>query len=115
MAPKKRQFGLLFQRELRASWRDSRTSIIRLVQSMGFALITALIWGPNIPLEYTRRHNSFTMLALTVMFCGLVSMLVVFPTQKLLFLREISSNTYSPLTWVSSFMMVELPREVFIV
>ena len=51
------------------------------------------------------------MVFATVLF-GLVSMVSVFSSKKLLFQREFWSGTYGILPWALSFMIVEVPQEM---
>merc|ERR1719229_2052605 len=111
MAKRSTQYGLLLKRELLSIVRDSRTLMLRLMLVIGFAAVTAGVYN-NVDRDFQQRKNCFVMMALIPMFTGMVSLLVVFPQQKMLFLREYSSNTYETLAWVFSFMIVELPREM---
>merc|ERR1712212_170644 len=57
-----------------------------------------------------RSTCHFLMCTIALLF-GMVSLLTVFPKQKLLFQREYSSKAYSVTTWAVCHILLELPRQ----
>eukprot|EP01083_Nonionella_stella_P037505 102255_1 len=110
-APRIQQMRLLLNREFQALYRDKKVSLVRLGQVLFFALITGTIYF-DIRDSYSKKSAAFFLLSIIPILFGMVSLLVVFPKQKVLFQREYNSNTYSMFIFALSFILIEIPREI---
>lgn len=97
--------------ELQALYRDRRVTFVRLIQVLFFALASGMIYF-QIKDSFAAKSRAFFLLTIIPLLFGMVSLLVVFPQQKVLFQREYNSNTYSTLMFTLSFILIEIPREI---
>jgi len=118
------EYKLLLVRELKGMIRDKRVTLIRLAQILFFGIVCGTLFfdlasfidGDN-PASYVTKTSTchFLMCTIALLF-GMVSLLTVFPKQKLLFQREYSSKAYSVTTWAVCHILLELPRQaIFII
>jgi len=107
------QFSPLLKREFQILARDPRPSKIRLVQTILFSLAVGLLyWNLPYTAEGLRdRFGAIFFLAVNSSMTGLISTIIVFPEQRLLFERERDGNMYYTTTWLFCKFLVSIPEQ----
>mmetsp|Transcript_64833 Transcript_64833/g.103157 ORF Transcript_64833/g.103157 Transcript_64833/m.103157 type:complete len:720 (+) Transcript_64833:91-2250(+) len=107
------QFAAVLHREFQILARDPRPSKIRLLQTCVFALIVGLLyWDLPYTAEGLRdRFGAVFFLAINSSMTGLISTIIVFPEQRLLFERERDGNMYYTTTWLMAKGLVAIPEQ----
>merc|ERR1712228_187038 len=102
----------IIKREFQILARDPRPSKIRFAQTVIFSILVGTLYF-NLPYNTEGLRNRFgAIFFLTVnsSMTGLVSTIVVFPEQRLLFERERDANMYHTTTYLIAKLLVGLPE-----
>ena len=103
----------VLKREFQILARDPRPSKIRFVQTIVFSLFVGILYYD---LPYTQeglrnRFGAVFFLTVNSSMTGLISTIIVFPEQRLLFERERDANMYYTTTWLSAKFLVGIPEQ----
>ena len=107
------QFSATLKREFQILARDPRPSKIRFAQTILFSLFVGTLYF-DLPytLEGLRdRFGAVFFLTVNSSMTGLISTIIVFPEQRLLFERERDANMYYTTTWLTAKFLVGIPEQ----
>eukprot|EP01083_Nonionella_stella_P076860 209593_1 len=111
------QFSEILKREWQILMRDPRPSKIRLMQTIIFSLIVgALYW--QLPYDGEGERDRFGLiffLSVNSSLTGLISTIVVFPEQRLLFEHERDANLYHTTTYLLAKLLIGLPEQALFI
>eukprot|EP01084_Bolivina_argentea_P297808 513121_1 len=107
------QFLILLKREAKILSRDPRPSKIRFIQTIIFSLFVGILYNQ---LPYTQeglrdRFGAIFFLTVNSSMTGLISTIIIFPEQRLLFERERDSNMYKTTTWLFTKFLIGIPEQ----
>ncbi len=102
----------IFRREFQILIRDPRPSKIRLVQTIVFSILVGILyWSlPYTPQGLRDRFGAVFFLTVDSPMTGLISTIIVFPEQRLLFERERDANMYNTTTYLMATFLVAMPE-----
>eukprot|EP01083_Nonionella_stella_P117746 351218_1 len=111
-APFCKQFGSVLKREFQILTRDPRPSKIRFVQTIVFSLFVGILYNslPYTPEGLRDRFGAIFFLTINSSMTGLISTIIVFPEQRLLFERERDANMYYTTTWLLAKLLISIPE-----
>merc|ERR1712176_936883 len=95
-------------REVLDTLRRRRMMASRFLQILLCSLFTGLLYF-KVEQGFVRKTDCFVFVVFSLTLFGLISMVAVFPSKRMLFQREFSSGTYGVGSWTLSFMMIEIP------
>ncbi|KCV72529.1 hypothetical protein H696_00121 [Fonticula alba] len=106
-----KEFGLLFQRAFIMYMRSPGSMQIRLIQSIIIALVFATIYfdlGTNMGSLQNRTGFLFALVT-GLIINGILPVVLMFPLERAVFLREQMSRTYRIWTYFSSKVLADVP------
>ena len=121
MAPFHTQLRYLFVRELQQFKRDTMTLKARLGMAAGLALVVGLIffqngknWGEDgnvedIFVSVNDHRAAIVFLGINALFLAAQPMLLVFPLERPVFIREHMSGTYGAAAYMVAKTMIDIP------
>ena len=121
VAPFVTQFRHLFHRELQQFMRDKETMIARIGMAAMLAVLVGLVffqvgkeWGEDgnpsdIFTAISDHRGAFVFLSINAMFLSAQPMLLVFPQERPVFIREHISGTYGTFAYMLAKTLVDIP------
>jgi len=107
------QLQFILKREFDIFVRDPRPSRVRLIQTIVFAGLIAILYM-NLGHTQSSFHNRFGaifFLTINSSMSGVLATIVVFPEQRLLFEKERDANMYATTTYFISKTLVQIPEQ----
>jgi len=110
------QFGVILKRNLMVYSRIPATSVLKLVLPILMALLVSSMFS-GLKEDYTGvrdRNGVLFFLTLSSSFLSLQFVVLVFPHERPIFLREVGNNMYSVSSYFFGRMFAELPMNIIV-
>lgn len=106
-------FFPILQRQFKVLVRSFDIMFCRVGQIIGLGIVHALYFSPlRNNAESISNRLGLIQEVLNLYFCGLINNITAFPIEKNTFYQEYEDNTYSPLTFMTCYLLNELPFEL---